>query len=439
MGGTFNKTGGKRRPGIYFNFVAAALARIQAGERGTVALPLSLPWGDPKTFLVIEEEGQVYEKLGYDINDAPMLPVREAFKMAKTVLVYRMNTGSKASGTVGTLTATAKHGGARGNDVSFQIVTNVLDSSKMDVVTLLANRVVDEQQGVTTVADLMANDWIVWSGTGDLEATAGTTLTGGADGTLINQDYTEFLGATETQQMDTIAYPVTDPTLQQSFVTFIRRMRDDEGKKIVGVAPNISADYEGIISVKNGVILEDGTVLEAKDVVPWVAGASAGASITQSLTYTEYAGAADANPRFRNSEIIAALEAGEFLFVHDGDKVKVEQDINSLVTYGQDKNERFSKNRVIRVLDGINNDITKAFRDNYIGKVDNHADGQALLTDAVLQYLQTLADAGAIQNFNPRIDFVIDPVKSVGDEVWATIGVQPVDSMEKFYFTVKVV
>lgn len=105
------KRPGKVRPGLYINFEAAAMERIQSGERGTVTIPLSLNWGEPKTFLAIEKQGDVFERLGYDYNAPEMLLVREAKKRANTVLVYRLNTGTKATATWGTgavATVTAK-------------------------------------------------------------------------------------------------------------------------------------------------------------------------------------------------------------------------------------------------------------------------------------------------------------------------------------------
>ncbi|MGC5326435.1 phage tail sheath family protein [Brevibacillus sp. SYSU BS000544] len=440
-GGTWIEGVDKVRPGLYVNFKAKALERIKSAERGTVTMPLVLNWGAPKTFLRIETEGDVMAQLGFDINAQEMLLVREAKKKAKTLLIYRLNDGEKASATFGTTpnvtTITAKYSGTRGNDITVSSEVDVIDATKKVVKTLLKGRVVDEQK-VTNIQDLKQNAWVTFSGTGTVQTTAGTPLTGGTNGTVISQDHTDYLGATETQHFDVIAYPYDDPTLKTSFVTFIKRMREEEGKKIQGVVANHPADYEGIINVANGVKLNDGTLIDAVKAVAWAAGATAGASIVHSNTYTAYEGAVDANPRLKNSEIIDALKQGKFAFMHDGVRVKVEKDINSLVTYSQERNNRFSKNRVIRVLDAIANDFARVVNESYIGKVDNSKDGHALLKDAANQYLRALQDAGAIQNVDFINDFVVDPQKSLGDEVYATISVQPVDSMEKFYFNVEV-
>ncbi|MDQ0060119.1 phage tail sheath family protein [Paenibacillus harenae] len=448
-GGTWIQGVEKVRPGLYMNFKIAALERIKSGDRGTVTMPLELSWGASHTFLKIEKDSDVLELLGYDINDPKVTKVREAKKRAKTLLIYRLNGGDKAKATFGTdanvTTVTAIHTGTRGNDISVTSEDDPSGEAKKLVKTLVSGRVV-HQQLVVSASELAANAWVKFSGTGTVDKTAGTLLVGGTDGKAIGEDHTAYLEATETQHFEVIAYPFEDASLKISFISFIKRMREEEGKKIQGVIAgslnngafqNI-ADYEGIVSVGNGVVLLDGTALGTTDAVAWVAGATAGASIIQSNTYSAYEGAVDANPRLKNSQVIDALKKGQFVFVHDGVKVKVEQDINSLVSYSQTRNGRFSKNRVVRVLDAIANDFARVANDSYIGKIDNNADGHALLKAAANQYLRDLQDAGAIQNVDFIKDFEIDPARSVGDEVYVNLGVQPVDSMEKFFFTVEV-
>lgn len=437
-GGTFVPSQGKVRPGVYINFSAVALDRIQSSERGIVTIPLALNWGPSKTFVSVQKPDDAYKYFGYDITAPEMLLVREILKRASRVLVYRPNEGTKATGTIAPLTSTAKYGGTRGNDIKHVISDYVLDVTKKVVTTFVGISKVDEQIAAT-VEELQPNDWVTFSGTGNLVNTAGTSLTGGTNGTTANSDYTSYFTAAETQFFNVIALPVDDSALKTTFVSFVKRLRDDQGKKIKGVLPNYKADYEGINNVRNGVILEDGTVLTTVQAVAWAAGAEAGAAINESNTYAVYEGAVDANPRLTHDEIVDALQNGEFVFVSDGNgKVRVEQDINSLTTFGQVKNKRFSKNRVIRVLDTINNDFNTTFGEIYMGKIDNSPDGQALLKDEGLQYLKELQAGRALQNVNLDTDFIINAEKSVGDEVWATIGAQPIDSMEKFFFDVRV-
>jgi hypothetical protein len=435
-GGNFT-TQNKVRPGVYVNFKSAPGALGALGERGVVSLPMSLSWGQPKSILTIEAGEDTMDKLGYPITHPSLLLVREALKRAKTLLLYRLNTGTKAVVTSGNLTATAKWGGVRGNDLSIVIQTNVDDEDKFDVKTLLSGDEVDSQT-VADISELVANDWIDWSGTGSLATTAGAPLVGGADGTVTNQDYLDYLAAVEIHDVNTIALPTTDNTAKAAFVSFCKRLRDDEGKKIQVVLENYpSADYEGVISVKNGVILDDGTTLTAAQATAWVAGATAGAQVNESLTYAAYDGAVDVATRYTNSQIIAALQAGEFVFTPNNGRAIVEQDINTLTTFTPDKGKSFSKNRVIRVLDGINNDFIRIFSEFYLGKVPNNDDGRNLLKGECVNYLNTLQGIAAIQNFDSQTDITVAAGNDV-DAVVIDVAVQPVDSIEKIYMTVTV-
>ena len=66
--------------------------------------------------------------------------------------------------------------------------------------------------------------------------------------------------------------------------TFVKRLRYDNGTKVVGVLYNYKGDDIGLINVKNGVKLTSGTVVSGKDAVAWVTGATAGAEVNESLT-----------------------------------------------------------------------------------------------------------------------------------------------------------
>lgn len=427
----------KVRPGVYVNFESAPKAIGTLGERGIVSLPLSLSWGEPKVVMTIEAGEDTMDKLGYPVTDEKLLLVREALKRARKLLLYRVNTGTQASATSDNLTATARWDGVRGNDLSIAVAASVDDENKFDVRTLLNGDEVDLQT-VETVADLQANDWVVFSGSGSLSAAAGIPLTGGADGTATNQDYLDYLAAVEVHDFHTLGLPSTDSTVKSAFVSFCKRLRDDEGKKVQVVLENYpAADYEGVISVKNGVVLDDGTTLAAAQATAWVAGAIAGAQVNQSLTYTAYDGAVDVAPRYTNTQIAAALQAGEFVFTPSNGRALVEQDINTLTGFTPAKGAAFSKNRVIRVLDGINNDFLRIFSEFYVGKISNNEDGRNLLKGECINYMQTLQGINAVQNFDSQTDITIS-AGSGTDAVVIETAVQPVDAIEKIYVTVTV-
>ena len=427
----------KVRPGVYINFKSEAQALGTLGERGIVSLPLTLPWGPAKQVIAVEAGADTIDTLGYSITAPQLLLVREALKRARTLLLYRLNAGVKATATIGTMTVTAKYGGVRGNDISIVVETNIDDSAKFDVKTLVSGQEVDSQT-VETIEELQSNNWVDFSGSGTLTTTAGTPLTGGDDGSVTQQDYLDYLAAIEVYEFNTIGLTATDSATKAVFVSFARRLRDDEGKKIQIVMENYpEADYEGVISVKNGVVLSDGTTLTAAQAVAWVAGATAGAAANQSLTYDAYDGAVDASPRYTNSQIVAALQNGEFVFTGIDGRAVVEQDINTLKTFTPDKGKAFSKNRVLRVLDGLGNDYLRVFSQSYIGKVPNNDDGRNLFKSECINITNQYQNIGAVQNFDPQTDIEVLP-GSDSDSVVVNQWVQPVDSIEKIYMTVTV-
>jgi len=412
----------KVRPGVYINFASERQAIGAIGERGVVTIPLPLSWGPSKQIITINAGDDTFDILGYDITAQQLLLVKEALKRAKTLLLYRLNEGIKAGATIGNMTVTAKYGGKRGNDITIVVQPNVDDPGQFDVQTLVDGREVDTQT-VSAIEDLKENAWVTFSGTGTLEATVGVKLTGGDDGEVTNADYMDYLAAIELHDFQTMAAPVTDETLNGIFVSFVRRLRETEGKKIQVVLPDYpSADYEGVISVKNGVILSDGTVVDKVKATAWVAGATAGANVNQSLTYTAYDDAIDVDTRYTHSQIEQALLNGEFLFVPSGGRAIVEQDINTFTSYTPEKGKHFSKNRIIRVLDGIANDLKRIFEQYYIGKVNNDADGRNLFKNEIINYFNTLQNIGAVQNFDAQNDVQVLPGNDV-DSIYVELYV----------------
>lgn len=92
---------------------------------------------------------------------------------------------------------------------------------------------------------------------------------------------------------------------------------------------------------------------------------------------------------------------------------------------------------MLRVLDGIANDLKRIFESFYLGKVDNNADGRNLLKSEAIAYMNTLQAINAIQNFDAQSDVTI-VAGNESDAVYAEIGAQPVDSIEKTYLKVRV-
>lgn len=445
-GGTFDKLAGKTRPGTYINFESTRQDTLGNSERGIVLLPLiGHNWGPEKTFITLLAAAPDAErlKLGYSIYDEEnpqMFLIREAFKNAAKVIVYITESGEAASATATPLTVTAKYGGTRGNDIRFSVVANPVGG--FDVSVFLDAEKTATYEGVKTVEALIAaaadDELVVFSGTGDLAAAAGTNLTGGTDVTSTNLDVTSFLDKIEAVKFNTLCFPVDKGeggTLHTAAKAKIKYMRENMGKGVQVVMPDATApDYEGVINVTNAVVV-DGKSLTDAQACAWVAGVTAAASCTKSNTYTVYEGATDIVGAKSNEEAIAAINAGElfFSFSEEG-KVVVEYDINSLTTFDKPKDKTYRKNRVIRVFDAFAEAVQLNFPPN---KYDNSPTGWEVMKGIGQTILKTFEDMGAIKNVDYDNDFLIDASLSSGDETYFNVGLEAVYAAEKLYFTIK--
>lgn len=252
------------------------------------------------------------------------------------------------------------------------------------------------------------------------------------------EDIETALGSLRTVKFNVIAYPYEKTTYdanKTTIETWVKAMRKDEGLKIQGVMANQIADDEGIINVAQGIMLADGSTLPEREVVAWVAGQTAGANINKSNTGQKYLGAIDVVPRMTKTQMETAITEGKFIFkVDTAQNVTAVYDINSLTTITVDKGKQLTKNRVIRVIDSINNDVTEIFESNYVGKANNNTDGRSLLRATLIEYFNELQRLNAIQNFTAEDISVNKGVDS--DAVVIDCFIQPVDSIEKIYISV---
>lgn len=444
-GGTFDKLVGKVRPGTYIKFVSTRHDPLGISDRGTVVIPLlNHDYGPVGEYIELTRTSPdaAIAKLGYSIYDSDpkrqMLLIREAFKKAQKVLVYRVNQGTAATasqiGENEDLTATAKYPGTRGNQLSVAIVANPVGG--FDVIISLGGEIVVQYERLSTVKDLIDKDcpYITFTGTGELKAVAGVTLAGGTDKPATNGEVTSFLDTLEGKKFNVLCLPTTEDELHAACKTKIQYLREDVGRGVQAVLPKTkSGDYEGIINVTNSVKLGDNE-LSVAEACAWVAAATAGAGNTVSNTYVAYDGATEIVGAKTHEEAVEAINKGEFFFsLSENGEVVVEYDINSLVTFNSPKDSTYRKNRVIRVFDTFAEAIQNNFPPN---KFDNAEIGWNIMEGIGRSILKQFYEAGALTNVDYDNDFLVDREASYGDQTFFDVGIQPVDSAEKLYFTI---
>ncbi|HBG7006505.1 phage tail sheath family protein [Clostridioides difficile] len=431
-GGTF-VTQNKVLPGAYINFVSATRATSSLSDRGIVAMPLELDWGiDEEIFTVTSDDFEKYSTkyFGYDYTHEKLKGLRDLFKNIRLGYFYKLNKGVKASCSI----ATAKYSGTRGNDLKVIVTTNIDDNTKFDVVTLLDNKKVDTQIA-KVITDLQDNDYITWKKDTTLEASAGLVFTGGTNGeSVTGAEYQAFLDKIESYSFNALGSLATTAEIKSLFVEFTKRMRDKVGAKFQTVLyKKNDADYEGVVSVENKV--KDTGLLESS-LVYWTTGAIAGCDINKSNTNKKYDGEFDVDVNYTQIQLEEALKTGKFIFHKVGDEVHVLEDINTFVSFTDDKNDDFSSNQSVRVLDQIANDIATLFNEKYLGKVPNDKAGRISFWNDVVKHHKELENIRAIEDF--KTDDVSVELGNDKKTVIVSDAVKVINAMSKLYMTVSV-
>lgn len=450
-GGVWSATQMPVLPGLYMNFKAAALAAIQPGARGVVAVPVKANWGPIEQFVEVTNPGFINELFSNDSSNEATAYDTIYFALlggASKVLAYRLASSAAAAAstilqdTAGTpaniMTLQAKYQGTRGNTFKATVKVNPIDSSKTDIdlyegaallrtFTFTAGTV---QAAVDAVNSDSANIWVVATklaeGTGSLKTVSNQSFSGGDSGIdgVVAQDYSDWLTALETQNINLLALDgVYDNAIQTSVAAWIRRVRD-EGKCVIGVmggsvagdkaadaiaqatARSAAFNHEGIVNVGTGASLS-GVEYSSAQVACYVAGLIGGQKLSESITYaaTPFN---DVTRRWTKSEQEQAVNGGVFLLFTDNKMlVKGARAVNSLITLRQGQNRSWKKIRAIRVMDAINMDLQGTAEANYIGKVNNTDEGRHSLIGAFKQYMNLLAMDGVIETTG--WDVYLDP------------------------------
>lgn len=478
-GGTW-RIQNKRRPGVYIN--------VKGDGKPVLTTPLGrllmfqnkpLGWGK-KGIIELTATSDFTALTGHKNTDKVLAPVYEALKDAETVLLLNdFDGGAKSTSTKsGVYTINAKYEGEQGNNINVSFAPSPLvdgaNTQDVTVTTIFGTKQVDQAKitlplpntEAIAVAELtkedqleVHNDYVdITFGTTPAEVTkelngkgdyplytaifngltqnaVNVTLAGGSNGTnKVVDDMNDYL-ENEFYAVATTAGWDESSNIHKLLVEEIKLLRENVGIKVRAVVPNTSGvvyNYEGVSTVLNGYVLNDGTVITPNIATARFAGMSASATPDQALTYTQLDDAAEAKPKLNNDKTIEALNAGQIVFTtRSGERVVIEQDINSLIKFTSTKPKDFSKNRIIRTLDEICTNTTQTFETSFLGKVSNNEAGRNVFKANRIGYLTGLQNQNMIRDFENS-----DLTLSQGDEkdaVLMELYVTPVDAMEKLY------
>lgn len=454
LGGGNFKAMNKTLPGSYYNVVSAKNVSAGLSQRGIVAVAMELDWGtENKVFSVAAEnfDDEAMQLLGYKSDSPKLAAFREIFKNSRLIYCYRpVKNGAKASNDL----AEALYPGERGNSIKIAVSANVDDSDKFDVVTIMDGTTMDTQT-VANANELKANDYVTFKSVETLTAAAAKALSGGTSGDEITgEEEQAFLDAIESYSFNALCCTSVDPVVQKLYLSFTKRMRNEVGLKFQTVIHKIeNADFEGVVATWNDVetvdgkavsVISDGdgnptqqiTDLGSNAIVYYAAGAIGGCDINASNTNRTYDGELQVITKETQKELEQAIKAGKFMFHNVDDEVRVLTDINTFVSFKENKNEDFQSNQTIRVLDQDAIETALLFNNKYLGKVLNDQSGRLSFWNDLVTLANEFSTLGAIEDFDSAN---ITVERGSGKKtVIATKLLKPVNCMEQLYTTVTV-
>lgn len=420
-GGTFTLQN-KVLPGSYINVVSTGNNASTMGERGVVALPLALSWGNPGEVITVTADEFATNSVkifGYTYDAPEMEALREVFKHAEKVHIYNIAEGTEAKAAACN-NATAKKFGTRGNDLKLVVQKNIDEDSLYDVALYLGTTLVFSQT-VASATELSENAFVTWKDTA-LTVTAAIPFTGGANGTVSATSYQNVLNAFESKHFNVLVCPVADHV--NLYIAYTKRMRDEIGVKFQTIIPkDASANYEGVVQVLD----------EQAEGIYWVAGAIAGCAENASCTNMTYDGELTIPTKYTRIELETQIKKGVFMFHDVEGETRVLVDINSLTTFTDEKNDSFSSNQVIRVADGCAMDAARIFNNKYLGKIQNDAAGRTSFWNDVLTNRREREVIRAIDLYDSGLLKVVQGEKR--NSVVVTEVIVPISTMEKLYMT----
>ena len=171
--------------------------------------------------------------------------------------------------------------------------------------------------------------------------------------------------------------------------------RRAEGDVCKAVLPNCAADSEAVVNFTASGITVGPTVKTTADYCARVAGYLAGTPLSQSVTYGVLPEVSDIT-RLSKSAAEAAVDAGQLILIHDGEKVKFASGVTSLTTANTATAQRMKKIKTVEAMDAIRSELRLLVQDNYIGKYANSYDNKRLLITAILSYFRSLETEGVL-------------------------------------------
>lgn len=200
----------------------------------------------------------------------------------------------------------------------------------------------------------------------------------------------------ETQKINYVAGPPSCTAEQATEIKSWVIAQRNSKRYPKAVLPDTTADNEGIINFTTDEIKAGAQEYTTAGYCGRMAGLIAGTPAAISCTYAVLPEVTDVK-RLTDAEMNVAVDRGELIIFHDGEKVKVGRGVNSLTTTTDTKQDPWKKIKIVETIDMVRDDLRLLTQDNYFGKYSNIYDNKCLLITAISTYFAQLEAEGILR------------------------------------------
>lgn len=242
-------------------------------------------------------------------------------------------------------------------------------------------------------------------------------------GATTDLDYNNQLAVLAGKKFNWLAVPGISAEDVTDIESWIKSQRENK-KTFKAVLPNSASDHEAIVNfATEGIVVGENTY-SASQYTARIAGILAGLSLDRSSTYFELTEVDDIT---ESADPDADIDAGKLILIKQDEKIKIGRGVNSLTTTTPEKSAVFKKIKIIEGMDLIQEDISRTFNDEYVGKVNNSYDNQVLFITAVNAYLAGLE--GTV--LDPSNDNLVEVDVAAQALAWESVGTDTSEMTEQ--------
>lgn len=456
----YNEGEVKTRPGVYQRHTNSGFNAPVSSQDGYCAIPVQAAWG-PLGKVVRNIVANDLTKNYGPGTYGPGYTVPAAAAMfdggASVVYTYRLGTGGeKASKEITTgLTATAKYPGTMPISIAVQEKLGDATVKKLQVYT--GTTLVEEfsfaadgaAEGANLIAAAKNSKYVDVTGeaaTVPVLAVASGALTGGANPTVTNEDYSKAFAAFEPYWYNTIALDVddTDMTLSLLLATYLANAYKLGKLGMAVVGEKTTVDFETRCAHAKAfndckvVYLGGGWMsgTENKDgvmAICYTAGVIAATPSNQGIVHTVISGATELCESLTNAQLEAAITSGMLMVTMSSDgSLWYDSGINTLIIPDEaTQDQGWKKIRRVKVRFEMIDRLDRTLAPK-VGRVSAGSDGISDIVQAGQRVLDAMANnEGKLQAGALFIEDKGNPAS--GDSAWFIIQADDNDSLEKIY------